>query len=266
MNFFLFLVSYILNPVIIHSIPQDIVSQFLTTYMWANVIFSLAFTIFFSTKLIKYAYSFIVISFIVLLVLIFFEGNYVWAILPFSILLGDYLCTQAAEGKISYTFRLVLIFTALPFIFPESDFLLFIVLRVGAILVFGFYLMLINKKPKRLEIAFPIKWIATTYLFYSGTLLLLPYLILDSYELKYWFIVTQVGLGLVLKKLDFEVRSVNENIRKIGVVIYVAAFSLPLVISVYYFNVSAIFIYYLSFLALAYLGLQNRKGNFINER
>lgn len=266
MNFFLFLLSYILNPVIIHSIPQNIVSQFLTTYMWANVFFSLAFTIFFSTKIIKYAYVFIIVSFIFLVALVFLEGNYVWAILPFSILLGDYLCTQAAEGRISYFFRLVLIFTALPFVYPDGNFSLLIVIRIVAILTFGFWLMFKNRKPKRLNISFPVKWIATTYVFYSGTLLLLPYLLTDDTELKYWFIITQVGLGIVLKKLDFEVRSVSENIRKVGLLIYIGACALPLLLSIYYFSAIAVIMYYLSFAALAYLGRQNSKGTFTNER
>jgi len=254
MHFFLFLFSYALNPLIIFRAPDSETEVFLTLYATFSIVFSLLLTVVFSNKFcikhLKIAIN-IILIFLIPIILLGDKSQLIWILYPLSLLLGDYICTQSASPRVSIIFRVILILTALPFLFPSLDFTIWLIVRMVMCFMFIIIINIKVNKYKILDIKSPIKWIFTTYFFYSGALLVTPYLSSGSpTSIKVWFITLQVGLGLILKQLDFSVRSIkNRNVfllKTIDIVVIL----LPLSVLFFYFDLVMFIVYMISLIAL----------------
>ena len=102
-------------------------------------------------------------------------------------------------------YRGTLIISAVPFLLRPEWFTELLVVRAAICMAF-----LISVLAARLEV-FPLQlrnsflYVSISHLAYFGTLLLITF-VLKEEPLKYWYVGTQIGLGLLLKRLDFTIR------------------------------------------------------------
>jgi hypothetical protein len=262
MHFILFLISYALNPVIIMMVPDQSAERFLSVYAIGSIVFSLYFTFIFSQqKVIRFSRSLILLVIFVITLASIITGDVImlWVIYPFALLAGDYVCTQSGSSKYTLIFRCVLIFSALPFIIFSDMFSEMIFLRVAICLLFMLYILIKVKDFMLLTIESTVKWVSITYVFYSGSLLLVPLSGGDGEHIKIWFVTMQIGLGLILKKLDFSVRAVKDKTKLLLLLVDVGALGLPFLVMIFYPDWILFSVYMVSYLALKQLDPKEKK-------
>lgn len=253
MRFLLFLFSYAINPAIILAIPDKDVSGFLYNYAASSAIFSFILLIYFSNawavKKVAYfvpAASCILISFVAL-----FGKNWLWVYYPYSILIGDYITTQSGSERLSNAYRVLLVASAVPIVLFPQHFYELVAFRSGINTLYALALITKIRTYHVLNIKSPVKWILITYIFYSGSLLLAPQISHnDPATTKAWFIGIQIGIGLLLKKLDFSARAINNNPTRIYLALDVAVFAGPFVLTYFYRNYYLLALYIISALAI----------------
>lgn len=211
MDFILFVLSFVLNPIIIAFIPNDITQDFLKYFSFGNLIFSLFFTISFSYKkaIEKVNYLLVSIILIAIISIFIFKNNSIFFFYPFFLLAADYTVTQKKIKYFNLIYRIFLILSVFLLFLFHDFFLNFIVIRSLFCLLVVTMIILNRNYFKTLNLGSPFKMIFITYTFYSGTLALLPYLFdqKDSIHLKVWYLTFQISLGLILKQLDFSTRA-----------------------------------------------------------
>ncbi|MFV8366705.1 hypothetical protein [Flavobacterium sp. XS1P27] len=264
MYFILFVLSFALNPLIIGYLPIEYTKEFLSCFAIANLIFSLLFTLCFGwLKTAKTANYWIPsIAFILLLSVLFFGNRALWFYYTFILLAADYSVTQTSSLKISLYYRIYLISSVLLLVCFKNFFYEFIIIRSVVCTMFVFVVILSKKEFCPLSLKSPWKMILITFTFYSGTLALLPN-IFDNQNLlnlKVWYVGAQVGLGLILKELDFSTRANTTNNKIFIDLIKVGSILLPIFILIFSYylnrnisifsNLIALFVYYISLYAL----------------
>jgi hypothetical protein len=264
MHFFLFVLSFALNPLIIGYLPNESTKEFLTSFSIANLVFSLAFTLLFGWgKTAKKANYWIpILALILLILLAIFGKKILWFYYTFILLAADYSVTQTDSKKISLYYRIYLISSVLILLIFKNVFFEFIVLRSIVCSLFVLVIIVSQKEYCQLSIKSPLKMIVITFTFYSGSLALMPN-IFDAkslLNLKVWYVGSQIGLGLILKELDFSIRANTTNNRILSSLIKIGSIMLPIFIILFSYyldqnisltsNISAVIIYYISLFAL----------------
>lgn len=257
-RFFLFLLSYAINPAIILMVPDKDVAGFLYSYAGSSAIFSFILLITFSSEwaVRRIAYWVPLISCVLLALIALYGKSWLWIFYPYSILIGDYITTQSGSEKISNSYRIVLIISALPIVIFPQYFYELIALRSLINIIYVFVLITLIKSYHVLAIRSPVKWILITYTFYSGSLLVVPQLAHgDPAIAKAWFVGIQVGIGLLLKKLDFSIRAINNNPQIIFKAMDFIVFLLPVILVLFFRNYTLFVLYIISALAIKNLKL-----------
>jgi hypothetical protein len=248
MNFFIFLLSFSVNPIITYYIPSVDASKFLSIYAASNIIFSLMFTVLFIyfTKQVK---VYLAIILIISVFCVFYRWEFLVFFYPFAMLAGDYLLTQSKNEKGILFFRAFLIISALSFLFLNSHYYELLYVRVILCMSVAALVLIFVSDFKSLKIDSGLKWISYTYIFYSGTLLLIPLLSADGDSAKIWFIACQIGLGVTLKKLDFSSRGVfdDKKYKFVFSCVDIVCLIIPIVVSFFYLEYIIFVLYYISF-------------------
>jgi hypothetical protein len=237
-------------------VPDQDAELFLSVYAVGSIVFSLYFTFIFSQKkLLVFSKSLILLVVLAIGLIVTLTGDvmWVWLAYPFSLLVGDYVCTQSGSSKYTLIFRGVLIFSALPFLVVTDIFSELISLRIFLCMAFTFYILSKVNSFTLLSIDSTVKWVSITYIFYSGSLLLVPILGEGGEHIKIWFVVMQVGLGLILKKLDFSIRAVKDQTKILLNLVDVATLCLPVLVMFFYPDWLLFSVYVVSYLALKQL-------------
>jgi hypothetical protein len=256
MQFLLFLLSSASTSLIIAYIPHAQAAGFLSIFSASNIVCSLAFTLAFSyTRSARSATFWIPLACAVLLGAIFFVGDpALWFFYPFALLAADYATTQSGSPRLSSIYRILLIVSVLPFVLFEEHFKYWILARSVLCLVFVALALATGGGFVKLNIKTPFRMIAVMYIFYSGSLLALPLIPgVAVHHLKIWYVGSQIGLGLMLKKLDFTMRGANSKIGRIAPLITIATLGLPVGMMLLAPNLLFLAIYVVSALALSQL-------------
>jgi hypothetical protein len=262
MHFFLFLVSYALNPFIILMVPDQSADQFLTIYATCSIVFSLYFTFLFSQKKLLRIGKLLILVVILLIVLAaLITGNIfiLWIAYPFSLLAGDYVCTQSGSTRYTLVFRGILILSAFPLLIFSDLFSELLLLRILVCMAFMLYILFSVKEFLLLTIESTTKWISVTYIFYSGSLLLVPIIGGEGDHIKIWFVTMQIGLGLILKKLDFSVRAVQDKAKILLNLVDLGTLCLPILVMFFYPDWILLSVYLISYFALRQLDPKEKK-------
>lgn len=259
MHFLLFLLSYAVNPLILTFIPNQIAVHFLGVFTLFNIIFSLSFTLIFSKiEEIKNQNKFLITTMLCAL-FIGLAGSFLDMVLavaflyPFSLLYSDYMLTQSAKNNnlIHYRFFLIItgILVALVTFYNVQYFLWAVLVRSLTALLYASVFVSNSNQFKNLQIKHPTSFIINTYIFYSGTLLLLVYIDeAGSAGTKHWYIALQISLGLLLKLIDFSVRKNGQVQKIVALAVIVLACFAVMVVSYMHFSALNILI---SILAIA---------------
>lgn len=256
MRFLLFLISYALNPAIILAVPVKDTVGFLYGYAGSSAVFSFIMLIAFGCEwaVKRIIYWVPLVSCVLIVLVVVYGKSWLWIFYPYSILIGDYITSQSGSDRISNSYRIILIASALPFVIFPQYFYELIVMRSLISIGYVFVLVSIVKSYFVLSITSPFRWILVTYTFYSGSLLLVPLIGGgDPNNAKAWFVGIQVGIGLLLKKLDFSVRAINDNPWIIFVIIDGVVFILPLILVFFFRNYVLLILYVISALSIKQL-------------
>ena len=212
--FILFLGSFAANFIALAAVPLSDAKEFYGLYAISNTVFSLVFTVLFSTSAFEnYRKVSMLITVLVASVfsLMIFGKNALWLIYPLMLLVGDYSVSQAGSEDDNFNFRILLILSATLFIIPYIQFYVAIILRIGIVSLFYLKISLSNKRYENLKIKSPLYFLIAVYICYSGSQMLIPSLNASSEKIKFWYLASQIGLGLLLKRADFLSRTVSLN-------------------------------------------------------
>jgi hypothetical protein len=206
----LFFVSFAVGPFVIIFTPENMAKDYVQSYSIANFIFSLFWTIIFTKEnnyklLIGFIYLLLIFS--IVINILFNYHALVW-IYVFAILMIDFLSSQTIKTNITVLNRILPILLLLLMAAKIINFDFFLWSRILGSLAFGLYLYKNNYEFHTLKIAKPIKFMLISFIFYSGSIILISFLLKDVLvnEFKTLMIVLQVGLVLLLKELDFKTR------------------------------------------------------------
>jgi hypothetical protein len=129
-----------------------------------------------------------------------------------------------------------MVLTAALFFIPGLPFEISVLIRIGASLIFYIFILLQEEELLKLDIRSPVAFLITVYIFYSGTLIAIPWLNSSAIDVKIWYLAAQVSLGLLLKRADFLTRSSFKASRSVNFVSYFGASVVIIGTSIYDFN------------------------------
>jgi len=252
-QFALFLASFASNFVVLFKVPLIEAQRFYAAYSIANTSFSLFITLIFTWVGISqhrkiYTLMLTVIACGIAIALGGVAGLAV--IYPLAMLCGDYAVSQAKHIKLNTPYRVLMVLTTSLFFIPILPFEFAVLMRIGVSLLFYAYILCQENELLRLDIKSPIAFLVTVYVFYSGTLMAIPWLNSSAVEVKIWYLAAQISLGLLLKRADFLTRSSFKTSRGVNFISYFGASIVIIGASIYAFN----WIYAL-LLAISALGL-----------
>ena len=229
-HFILFLGSFAANFVAMWRAPVDSAPLFYSSYAIASALGSLLTTgVFTFLKQSRYLkIGFILGITLLTLVEVSFQGSsaLVPALYAGTILLGDYGISQSGARGLNTIYRFVMILTTLLFFVPNLEFNSAILIRSGIAFLFFSTTLGFGLKYSQITLKAPWKFTALAYIFYSGTLILLPRLEATNEVIKNWYLITQLGLALILKVADFTSRSIYSITRRIEFVTLTSVISL----------------------------------------
>jgi hypothetical protein len=254
-NFSTFLIGFAANSIILIVAPSNLTENYLIYYTISNAVSSIILLLLFtSVRGLKYGIGiFLIAAFSFVVNKITFEDNTTLFVLYPIVLLGvDYLVTQTLSINMVNAYRYMLIISLVPFMTNTVNFVNALEIRVLAIIMCGFYIVLSKKDVTPLKIRYPAVFLASCYLFYTAPLLVLQFITTNSNELKWWYITTQIGLALILKLRDFSMRSVYITHRNLNYAVYVVSFILPIPCFILYPKVAIFSLYYVGFFGLIY--------------
>jgi hypothetical protein len=252
-QFGLFVASFASNFIVLFKVPLTEAQHFYAAYSIANTVFSLLITLIFTWVVISKRRKMCTVALIIIASVI---GAYIGGtaglavIYPLAMLCGDYAVSQAKEVKLNTPYRLVMVCTSGLFFYPGLSFELALIMRVAVSTLFYAYVLLREKELLGLDISSPIAFLITIYVFYSGTLMAIPWLNHSAADVKVWYLAAQVSLGLLLKRADFLTRSSFGVSKSVNVVSYLGATAVIIAAGIYAFN-----LVYVALLTISSLGL-----------
>jgi hypothetical protein len=238
-QFGLFIASFASNFIVLFKVPLAEAQPFYAAYSIANTAFSLLITLIFTWVCIsKYRKICTVILVVIACGAAIAMGGMVGVavIYPLAMLCGDYAVSQAKSIKLNTPYRVLMVLTAALFFIPGLPFEISVLIRIGASLIFYIFILLQEEELLKLDIRSPVAFLITVYIFYSGTLIAIPWLNSSAIDVKIWYLAAQVSLGLLLKRADFLTRSSFKASRSVNFVSYFGASVVIIGTSIYDFN------------------------------
>lgn len=238
-QFGLFIASFASNFIVLFKVPLAEAQPFYAAYSIANTVFSLLITLIFTWVAIsKHRKNCTVFLVVVACVASIMLGGMVGVavIYPLAMLCGDYAVSQAKGIKLNTPYRVLMVLTTALFFIPGLPFEIAVLIRIGASLIFYVFILLQEEELLKLDIRSPIAFLISVYIFYSGTLIVIPWLNSSAVDVKIWYLAAQVSLGLLLKRADFLTRSSFKASRSINYVSYLGASTVIICASIYAFN------------------------------
>ena len=196
-QFGLFIASFASNFIVLFKVPLAEAQPFYAAYSIANTAFSLLITLIFTWVCIsKYRKICTVILVVIACGAAIAMGGMVGVavIYPLAMLCGDYAVSQAKSIKLNTPYRVLMVLTAALFFIPGLPFEISVLIRIGASLIFYIFILLQEEELLKLDIRSPVAFLITVYIFYSGTLIAIPWLNSSAIDVKIWYLAAQVSL------------------------------------------------------------------------
>ncbi len=238
-QFALFIASFASNFIVLFKVPLSEAQPFYAAYSISNTAFSLLITLIFTwvnSSQKRKICTVVLLAFTCGLSIVL--GGLVGAavIYPLAMLCGDYAVSQAKSIKLNTPYRVLMVLTTAPFFLPNFPFEIAVLIRIGLSVLFYAYIFYREEELLKLDIRSPIAFLLTVYIFYSGTLIVIPWLNASAVEVKIWYLAAQVSLGLLLKRADFLTRSSFKASKSVNFLSYFGASFVIIGASIYAFN------------------------------
>lgn len=238
-QFGLFIASFASNFIVLFKVPLAEAQSFYAAYSISNTAFSLLITLIFTwIGASKHRKICTVILVVIACGTAIALGGMVGVavIYPLAMLCGDYAVSQAKGIKLNTPYRVLMVLTTALFFIPGLPFEIAVLIRIGASLIFYVFILLQEEELLKLDIRSPIAFLITVYVFYSGTLIAIPWLNSSPVDVKIWYLAAQVSLGLLLKRADFLTRSSFKASQSVNFISYCGASVVIIGASIYSFN------------------------------
>ena len=238
-QFALFIASFASNFVVLFKVPLTDAQPFYAAYSISNTAFSLLITLIFTwVGISRYRKICTLVLVVIACGAAIVLGGIVGAavIYPLAMLCGDYAVSQAKNIKLNTPYRVLMVLTTTLFFIPYLPFQIAVLIRIGISLLFYIFILFKDGELLKLDIRSPIAFLVTVYVFYSGTLIAIPWLNSSAVDVKIWYLAAQVSLGLLLKRADFLTRSSFKVSRSVNLISYLGAFVVIAGASIYAFN------------------------------
>lgn len=238
-QFGLFIASFASNFIVLFKVPLTEAQPFYAAYSIANTVFSLLITLVFTWVPVSgHRKNCTVILVVITCGVAIAVGGMVGVavIYPLAMLCGDYAVSQAKSIHLNTPYRVLMVLTTILFFIPGLPFEISVLIRIGTSLVFYIFILLQEEELLRLDIRSPVAFLITVYVFYSGTLITIPWLNSSALDVKIWYLAAQISLGLLLKRADFLTRSSFKASRSVNFVSYLGASIVIIGASIYAFN------------------------------
>lgn len=215
LDFLIYLLSFLSNIIIIWMVPSAEVKEFASTYILGNALFSLLiyyqFTNIVNERKI-WLFFYIFLAFFVALICVAYDTIFLYFFYPYFYLLADHLASQKLSNQRVRLYRVVTLFTIIPFAIPETNFELNLFIRVAFFTIAAFYFHFVNVKISPLVITSRWLFVFFCYLSYTLPLYIISHIADNPSQLKIWYISTQVGIALLLKYYEFSARGAGKSL------------------------------------------------------
>lgn len=253
-DFFVFLGSFLSNIIILWLVPAFQVKDFASFYLIGNAIFSLLvyyqFTNVVNEKHV--GWSLYILSALFFLLLGIEQTSIIlYFFYPYFYLIADYLASQKFSRRTVKLYRLATLFTVSPFFLLENKFDFSLTIRIIFFIISAFVFQNVSDKITPLAIRARWKFVFLCYLSYTLPLYLITAFSENPFELKVWYVSTQIGIAIVLKYYEFSGRGNGMN----GIALAACAiFSivLPIVVLLFSFNLTLAVVYWMGVVFLLY--------------
>ncbi len=238
-QFGLFIASFASNFIVLFKVPLAEAQPFYAAYSIANTVFSLLITLVFTWVAVSKHRKICTVVLVVIAcgAAIALDGMIgVAVIYPLAMLCGDYAVSQAKSIQLNTPYRILMVLTTALFFIPGLPFEISVLIRIVVSLIFYIFILLQEEELLKLDIRSPIAFLITVYVFYSGTLIVIPWLNSSAIDVKIWYLTAQVSLGLLLKRADFLTRSSFKASRSVNFASYFGSSVVIIGASIYAFN------------------------------
>ncbi|KXS31016.1 MAG: hypothetical protein AWT59_2856 [Candidatus Gallionella acididurans] len=253
-RFVLYGLSFASSLLIVAFVPKSLSGEFLSTYAASSLIGGIGIVLAFSSPLatstVRYWATLALVC--ICLVGLIWPQPGVWILYAGALLMSDYMASQSGSNRLPIIYRVIMIISALPFIFFSTVFTSLILVRTALCFVVIAAVLVKTKNLKVLKIHKSFWYVSVSHLAYFGTLLSIT-VMLPNDLVRAWYIGTQVGFGLLLKRFDFLIRddAVSHSYIDYGIPIFATA--IPCFIMVFWYSAPALLAYITGVFAISRL-------------
>lgn len=212
MRFGLYLLSVASNLAVVASVPTSLAREFLSSYASFSLLAGIALVLAFaSQQLVARVARWLPPSLIILAFVSFWIPRPgLWLLYAGSLLASDYTTSQSRSSLTTDAYRITLILSAVPFALLPDRFVELVGLRILVCAAFIAAVLFRESELSALSIRRSVLYVSVSHVAYFGTLLFIT-AALSGDALKFWYIGAQIGLGLMLKHIDFSIRHTSSS-------------------------------------------------------
>lgn len=254
MRFGLYLLSVLANLVVVAFVPTSLAKEFLFSYATFSLAGGIALVLAFASQYFVARVIWwlppVLVSLALLSLLIPRPG--LWILYSGVLLASDYTTSQSRSVPLTDTYRAALVLSALPFAIMPERFTELVVIRTFVCGVFILKVLLQHNALSALAIRRSVMYVSVSHVAYFGTLLLITVLLTGD-ALKYWYIGAQIGLGLLLKHIDFSIRGTVSKPIRFALATLFASIGIAALLMVLHASPFALFVYLMGLLVITQL-------------
>lgn len=260
-DFILYGAAFLCNILVVFCTPVIYANDFLFVYSTTSLFFGIFIVLVFGIDKLARISPWILFCMIFFLgAYLFFQNNFLlWLVYAITLLVSDYIASQKGGRLGPKLNRFINILSALPFYFFPKAFLELIILRTVLFSLISFMIISNNRPFTRLKLKSPYFYVISTHLFYF-----LPLIIVSNYfdgkVMKFWYLGFQIGLGSILKFMDYSIRKNSQKNELINLTIILVVASIPTMLMLSNPNFFLLIIYLVSSIFLLNLKFKISKN------
>jgi hypothetical protein len=168
-----------------------------------------------------------------------------------ALLLSDYYITQSREKLQILVYRWLLILTLAPPLFGWHNYNEHILsVRMYCALLMLLSLSLSDATITTLKIKSPLLYVAATHALYFGSLGIISWSV-PADKVRVWYVCAQIGQGIILKLLDYKIRTILTHKKAFHFLIYSTSVAFAPFLAIYYWSTIGLLAYLTSVIILA---------------
>lgn len=256
LDFLLFGISFVANLIIFVLVPNADLHDFAFLYLAGNSIFSFIiysqFTGAININSIKFIY-YVCLFFLFTLALGPLPNTAIYFFYPYFYLIADHLVSQKFSLNIVRFYRFLSISTVVLFFENNLSFTNDVLVRTIFFALISLACINNSSNIKPLSINSRWKFVLFCYLSYTVPLFVIVHISRNPAELKVWYVLTQLGIAILLKYYDFSSRGAGIN-QFTFLLCAIFSFAIPFIGMAISFSLQLFFVYFFGLIIILYAG------------